>query len=378
MGKVEQADGSVTHDTDVTIEDVSPEVMDKVAAGLAALTDDPAVKDDKGERKVLNAVSTADSTVSAAITDSTVSAAVSTADSTVSAAVTDTDSVVSAAVSGAVNYDLEDNVYRAAVHQGWTPEQIQEFMELDPDRARTTLGKLCETNNNLSKNWAEMGRAKLAQDTTQQTETTTTKKGDKPKPEFKEVDISKLKEQYDNDPIVDLVASQQEQNKVLFDMVNDLNETISTRPPEQQQQVVDPAAAAVGASIDAYFKQDDMKMFVPFYGSGDNLTPGELANRTAMFELADQITAGRALQGLDTTVDEALAQAHMLVTEPIRETMVRKGIVSQLKKRSNSLSLRPASKGGDADTTIGGDGKPKTREELEDVTRDRLAKVFGN
>ncbi|MCP4598515.1 hypothetical protein [Neptuniibacter sp.] len=371
---VEQADGGITQDTDVTIEDVSPEVMDKVTAGLAALTDDPSTKDEKGERQVLNAVSetVVDSAIdSEAVAGSTVSAAV---ESTVNSAVTVTDSVVSAAVTDGKNYDLEDNVYRAAVHQGWKPEEIQSFMEQDPDRARATLGKLCETNNNLSKNWAEMGRAKLAQDTAQQTETTT-KKDDKPKSEFKEVDISKLKEQYDNDPIVDLVASQQEQNKVLFDMVNDLNETISTRPLEQQEQVVNPAAAAVGASIDAFFKRDDMKMYASFYGTGDNLTPGDVANRTAMFELADQITAGRALQGLDTTVDEALTQAHMLVTEPIRETMVRKGIVSQLKKRSNSLSLRPASAGGDVQSNS--DGKPKTAEELVDATRGRLDKVFG-
>lgn len=369
----EQADQGVTHDADTTIDDVSQETMDKVAAGLAALTDDPGTKYEKGEQRVLNAVSDTDSTISAA--DSTVSAVVdSTVSAVVDSAVTVTESVVSAAVSSAVNYDLEDNVYRAAIHQGWKAEEIQSFMEQDPDRARATLGKLCETNNNLSKNWAEMGRAKLAQDNTAQTETTTTKKDDESKLEFKSIDIDELKKQYDNDPIVDLVVQQQKQNEDLFNMVNDLNEAISTRPPEQQNQVVSPEAAAVGASIDAFFKQDDMKMYGTFYGTGDNLTPGDLANRSAMFELADQITAGRALQGLDTTVDEALNQAHMLVTEPIRETMVRKGIVSQLKKRSNSLSLRPASKGGGADTT--NSGGPKTATELEDVTRDRLAKVF--
>ena len=92
-----------------------------------------------------------------------------------------------------------------------------------------------------------------------------------------------------------------------------------------------------------------------------------------MFELADQIRAGRALQGLDTTVDEALAQAHLLVSEPIRETMVRKGIVSKLKKRSNSLSLRPGSTGKDVDATE--HTKPQNDQEVVENAAGRLAKM---
>jgi hypothetical protein len=377
MGKVEQADGGVTHDTDVTVDDVSPEVMDKVAAGLAALDDDPGTKDDRGERDVLDeVVGSAISAVESNVVADVDSVASTVASSAVSEAA---GSVVSAAVTDAVNYDIEDNLYRAAIHQGWKPEEIETFMELDPDRARATFGKIYETNNNLSKNWAEMGRTRLSQDVpnVQQSNGDTENDGGKTIPEFKSVDIDELRKQYDNDPVVDLVAQQQEQNKVLYDAVNKLNETISTRPQvEQPEKVLDPVAAAIGSSIDAFFKQDDMKMYDTFYGTGDDLTPGDVANRQAMFELADQITAGRALQGLDTTVDEALTQAHLLVTEPIREKMVRQSIVSELKKRSNSLSLRPASKGSDTNAT--GVGKPKTDGDLIDVTKDRLAKVFNS
>ena len=374
---VEHANGGINSDADVTVDDVSQEVLDKVQAGLDALTDDPKTKDEKGERAVLNAVSTADSAVSVA--DSTVSVA----DSVVSAAVSSADSVVSAVdstvVAGDKDYSIQDNLYRTALHEGWKPEEIQAFMELDPDRARATFQKLHESSTGLSKVWADAGRAELLKgDTTQQQQQqtdTATEATKKNKVEFQELDIDKLRKEYDNDPVVDLVEQQQKQNKALFDMVNSLNETISTRPPEQQQQVVDPAAAALATQIDSFFKHPDMKMYDTFYGMGDNLTPGDIANRNAMFELADQIRAGRALQGLDTTVDEALAQAHLLVTEPIREKMVRKDIVSKLKKRSNSLSLRPASAGKDVnavETT-----KPKDEQGVIDNAAARLAKIFN-
>lgn len=369
----EQADDGVTKDVDVTVDDVSPEVMDKIAAGLAALTDDPKIKGDIGEKAVLDAVSTVDSAVSTV--DSVVSAVestMSTAESVVSVA----NSVVSAAVSSVdVDYSLQDNLYRAAVHEGWKPEEIKDFLEQDPDRARATFQKVYESSTGLSQKWADAGRAKLLEggDVRQQTDTTDTAPAKKDKIEFQEIDIAELRKQYDDDAIVDLVDQQQKQNKVLFDMVQNLNETISTRPSVQHEQVVDPVAAAVAAQIDSFFKQDDMRMYDSFYGTGDNLTPGDIANRQAMFELADQITAGRALQGLDTTVDEALAQAHLLVSEPIREKMVRKDIVSKLKKRSNSLSLRPGSTGKDVDAAE--HDKPQNEAEVVDNAASRLAKI---
>lgn len=373
---VEHADGSLNQGGDTTVDDVPQEILDKVAANLAALEDDPAVKADKGEQQVLSAVgtsavSTVESTVSA--TDSTVSAA----DSTVSA----TDSTVSVAVASDKNYDIEDNLYRAAVHQGWKDEQIQEFMKLDPERARATFQNMYETTNKLSKYWSDAGRVKLAQEDqqqqgTQQTQTQTQQQKPKEKIEFTEVDIAKLKEQYDNDPVVDLVDQQQKQNKALFDMVNDLHEAISTRQesaPQTQQTGTGTEAAALAMQVDSFFKQDDMKIFGDFYGSGDNLTPGNQANRLAMFELADQIRAGRALQGLDTSVDEALLQAHLLVSEPVREKMVRQNIVSKLQKRSKSLSLKPGSAG--RDVNVVEHTKPTTKEEVIENATVRLSKM---
>ena len=372
----EPANMGVTSDTDVTIDGVSEELVDKVQAGLDALNDDPRAKPDKGEKQILAAVSGTESVVSAA--ESAISAAesvVSATESSVSAA----DSVTgAAAVADEKNYDIEDNLYRAAVHQGWDDKQIKEFMQLDPDRARATFQKMYETTNKLSNDWAAKGRVQLEQgaDRQQQQQGVKSKTDDKSRTEFKGIDIDKLRKDYDNDPVVELVAGQQEQNKVLFDMVQDLQEVISTRQdaaPQGQQAGVSAEAAAVVQQVDAFFKQDDMKSYDDFYGSGDNLTPGQMANRNAAFELADQIRAGRALQGLDTTVEEALIQAHLLVSEPVREKMVRTNIVSKLQKRSKSLSLKPGSAGRDVNATER--NKPQTPQEIEDNARLRLSKM---
>lgn len=369
---VEHADGGVVSDVDVTV-NPSEELLAKVEANLKALEDDPGVKDEKGERKILQ--DTEDSAVSAV--ESAISSVTSVTESVVSEAVSAADSAVSAAVADGKNYDIEDNLIRAAVHQGWDDKQIKDFMQLDPDRARATFQKMYESVNKLSQQFADIGRKQLEQDAQEQKpETKPTKKDDK-KPEFKKIDIGELKKQYDNDPIVDLVGQQQEQNEALFNMVQDLRETISTRPQDTSRQQVElgTEAAAVVKQVDTFFKQDDMKLYDDFYGSGDNLTPGQAANVNAVLELADQIRAGRTLQGLDTTVDEALIQAHMLVSEPVREKMVRTNIVSALKKRSKGISLKPGSKGRDVNAVE--HTKPTTPEQVIENAQARLNKVFG-
>lgn len=368
----ESADGGIVSDADVTV-NPSEELLAKVEANLNALEDDPRVKEIPGERKVLQ--ETEDSTVSAA--ESAISSATSAVESAVSEAVSAADSAVSAAVADDKNYDIEDNLVRAAVHQGWDMKQIKDFMQQDPDRARATFQKMYESTNKMSQVWSDAGRAKLLQDTQEQEPEAKLKKKDDEKPEFKGLDIVELRKQYDNDPVIELLAGQQDQNKILFDMVQDLRETVTTRPQTTQQRQVElgTEAAAMVKQVDTFFKQDDMKLYGDFYGSGDNLTPGQAANVNAVLETADAIRSGRMNQGLDTTVDEALVMAHMLISEPVREKMVRTNIVSQLKKRSKGISLKPGSKGRDVNTTE--HIKPQNDQEVIENAQTRLDKIFN-
>ena len=55
---------------------------------------------------------------------------------------------------------LPDAYYRAAIHQGWTPDEIKEFFEANPELAIKTLAKNHESTNKLNSEFARMGRIK--------------------------------------------------------------------------------------------------------------------------------------------------------------------------------------------------------------------------
>ncbi len=93
-----------------------------------------------------------------------------------------------------------------------------------------------------------------------------------------------------------------------------------------------------------------MEVYGDFYGKvGDEsmfdwsaLPPGQLANRRALVDLADQIIAGHELQGKSISTAEGLQLAHMVITEPIREQVIREQISSSVKKRSKGVTLKPS------------------------------------
>ena len=74
--------------------------------------------------------------------------------------------------------------------------------------------------------------------------------------------------------------------------------------------------------------------------------------------------------GREMKIEEALERAHLSVTEPIREKVIREDIIAKVTKRSGNLSLKPS---GTAQST---DTKPQTAAEFERVTAERLSKVY--
>ena len=55
---------------------------------------------------------------------------------------------------------LSDSLYRAAVHQGWTPEEIKKFYDGQPDQAEKTFKRIYDSTNKLTAEFARLGRAK--------------------------------------------------------------------------------------------------------------------------------------------------------------------------------------------------------------------------
>ena len=94
-------------------------------------------------------------------------------------------------------------------------------------------------------------------------------------------------------------------------------------------------------------------------------------NRWAVVEMMDQMIVGASALGREMKTDEAMNLAHLSVTEPIREKVIRESITAKVKTRSSNLSLKPSG------TAQSGQTKPQTGQELEDATATRLSKVFG-
>lgn len=254
---------------------------------------------------------------------------------------------------------LSDALYRAAVHQGWTPDEIKTFYEGDPGKAVKTFQRIYESTNKLTAEFARLGKIKPELEQQQQA---------KPKSAAKAVSaeqLAALKEVYgDDDPLVKTVES--------------LIEAIGSKPQEQVVQQQQPATEQVDQAtqqmIMGFFADGGMKPYSEFYGvvkEGAALPEAQFKNRMAVLELADSILLGAERLGRKMNVPEALELAHLTISEPIREKAIRADIKSKMVKRSKSISLEP--KGGQEAKNTG----PVTQTELEAKVADKLNNIFN-
>ena len=271
---------------------------------------------------------------------------------------------------------LSEAYYRAAIHQGWKPEEIKDFLGKDSGLATRTFAKIYDSTNKLSREFATIGRTKqeLAKKDVEPV-----KKDEPPKTsEFKEIDIDKLRKDYDNDPVVELVAQQQEQNKALYDQVQGM--TKESDPSVRDEATIRAniqAEALLEQQIVTFFGGNDLKMYDEFYGvlpkdtkNWDTLTKDQRVNRWQVLEMADQMLIGAGSQGREMDVDEALTLAHLSISEPTREKVIRDEIKAKVVKRNKSLTLKPS--GGKKPDA----GKPATEQEFINVTRERLDNIY--
>lgn len=272
---------------------------------------------------------------------------------------------------------LSDAYCRAATHRGWKQEDIDELYKANPELAVRTLGNIYEAVNRSSQEFAAIGRA------AKERVAPVVKPEEKPetKTEFKGLDIKQLRRDYPDEPMVDLVATMQEQNKALFDEAQELKATrsapVTGQPSDMQVRAVEQEAAAIEQQIETFFKADELKGYEDFYGTlpkdatdWNSLTPGQKMNRWTVIEMMDQMIVGARTLGRELKIDETLNLAHLSVTESIREKVIREGIKAKVTERGSNLTLKPSG------IAQPGDTKPQTKQELEEVTTTRLDKVF--
>lgn len=222
---------------------------------------------------------------------------------------------------------LNDAYYRAAIHQGWTPEEIKEFFEASPELAIKTLAKNHAATNKISSEFAAIGRVKPSKEQ-QKVE---------PKADDKKVDdsdLTALKTQYGDDSAVVKMFEKMQANIAAA--------TVKPEPEPQQQEEIDPI---ILGRIEKFWIDPAMKPYAEFYGEGKDeakLTIGQSDNRYKVLETADSIVLGHQTQGRKITLEQALESAHLLVSEPVRESAIRKELTTKIRKRAKSVSLKPS------------------------------------
>ena len=275
---------------------------------------------------------------------------------------------------------LSDAYVRAAIHAGWKEEDVNELYTNNPELALKTLGSIYEATNRSSKEFAAFGRkakeqAKApAEPVKTATEAITS--------EFIGVDIAKIKEQYPNDPITDMIQMMDDRERKQHERIQKLEETRSApvmgQPSGSAAEIRanEQESNAIVQQIDAFFLSEDLKGYSDFYGTlpknainWDALTPAQKQNRWGAVEMMDEMILGARELGRKMEISEALNLSHLSVTEPIREKVIREKIKATATKRSKSISLEPSGTNQPADTG------PKTQKDLEAVTADRLAKL---
>lgn len=266
---------------------------------------------------------------------------------------------------------------RSAVHMGWTEKDIADMCDkIGSEKVIDMLRDVHEKDNNLTARFAEQGRLLKQPDATPPDVTS-----DAPAAR-KKIDVAALRERYgDDDPLVDLAMAQQEELATITQQLGAVKGKLANTQHAVTRQQVE-AEQTARRTINDFFSGKTLEPYQKFYGElkeGDadwrGLSAAQSRNRDSVCQLANDIIGGVRLHGSDMSIDEALARAHAVISEPIIETVTRHKIMSEVEKRHNARVVRP-SKGKSTSSSTKSGGKPKTRSELIARTNESLAEIF--
>lgn len=272
---------------------------------------------------------------------------------------------------------LPENYFRAAVHSDWTPEEIQEFFDANPEKALKTFKKIYDSTNAVTQQFVEFGRASQKQ--TQDALAAEQTKKNAEKNEFKGMDMDAVEKQFgeDNPAVVALLKATNEQNKALHEQVVELRKS--------QKQSTDAGLsdedAEIWHDVESFFNDKDLEVYSEFYGKPEKdkpwnqmLTGEQMQHRHTVIVMADQIRAGAALQGKEMERGEALRRAHLAASDSIRDVIVRNDLKGKLKKRSKGITVKSTGRRSKSDDDTSG---KKSEKKAVGKAKKRLKKLFG-
>ncbi|MEE9552347.1 MAG: hypothetical protein V3V89_04815 [Gammaproteobacteria bacterium] len=273
--------------------------------------------------------------------------------------------------------NIPDAYMRAAVHHGLDKETVDDMVKTNPESAMKLLESCYLSVNNASREWSELGRAKIEaeREKTTQTATETVEQEDP----NTTVLVAKLRKEYPDDPLIDVVIAGLENRPKPV-----------TQPVPQAQQNYETATAranvagnlAIDQRVNAFFSADVMAPYEKFYGKlelgqiPEDLTNGQQLNRLTVLQEGEFIMAGHNSRGQKIEVEQALEKAHFIVTEPIRKQVIHDSIKATATKRQNSMTFRPSESNRTSDSLNTGSSKPRNRSEVEQITQQKLDHLF--
>ena len=273
--------------------------------------------------------------------------------------------------------EVPDSYMRAALHHGLKKEDVDDMVKSNPESAMKLLESCYLSVNNASREWSELGRAKIEAERAKTTQVVTeTVEQEDPNTEAL---IAKLEKEYPDDPLIDVVvAGLKSKPKPV------------QQPVPQQQQHYEVATARANAAgslaidqrVNTFFGADIMAPYEKFYGKlelgqvPEDLSNGQQLNRLTVLQEAEFIMAGHNSRGQTIEVEQAMEKAHFIVTEPIRKQVIRDNLKATATKRKNSMTLRPSDSKRTGDSLNTGSSKPRNRSELELAVKQKLDSVF--
>ncbi len=269
---------------------------------------------------------------------------------------------------------LPENYFQAMRHVGWEPERIKRVFEADPEQALEDFKFYHDSQNYVTQQTSSLGRAQQKQ--TQRATDEATTKVKKDEAEYKGIDLKAIEDELgeDSPAAVAIIKAVNESNKLLYKEVQDLKQQrVEQAGPSDEEKVI-------WNTITTHFNSADIKVFDEFYGSveaGKNweqsLTGAQLQSRMNVIQEADAYHAGMKLQGKDVEYSEALNRAHLVISAPIQEKILRNELHDKIKKRSKGITVKSTGKATAKDTSK----KKDPDATLLSRTKDRLKKLTG-
>jgi hypothetical protein len=266
--------------------------------------------------------------------------------------------------------DIPEPYVRAAIHSEWTLDEIRTLAKKDPELALKTCKKLYDTVNKSSAEFASFGRKRI----TDQVKQPVKKEESKTTVTETPIDLKKLKEEYGDDPLVDVVEKLVKRVEELTPVTTSL-ETKEV-PSVDQVRAQIKTEDSLRVQLNTFFADDSMKLYNEFYGIvpkgeiiWDKLTTEQQQHRWDVINLADQICHGAISLGKEITVEDAMNRAHLSMSQSVLEKAVRDDLKKKVKSRTKTLQPKSSIP---VKVTA-----QKSEQDLETKVAGKLTSVFG-